>query len=336
MNPSYESRKRLALRSLTESATWWLAVAVLTCLPRNSYASESAESRTGQASSSSGGSVPTLEELKSTTYKGFKGVKGPVTLVNGKWEGEPFEKGTASRPEVTLIGDFRLTGDLDKDGANEAVVLLNLTTGGTGQLLYLAVVDRQTETLKNVATTFVGDRVQIRGGRIEDGRIFLDVVQAGPKDAACCPGEVTTHGSTLKPNGKLNPSMVTDKPGRLTLATIGGAEWVLRAWAIDEPAPEEPEVTLMFKDGRFVGNGGCNRYFAAAKEGDMPGEVIVGPAGATRMACPEPAMAVEARFLEQLGRVKKFGFFVTRLALSYEKDGIWQTMLFERRLQEQR
>ena len=336
MNPSYESRERPALRSLTESATWWLAVAVLVCLPRHGYAVESMENRTDQQASSHGGSVPTLEELKNTTYKGFKEVKGPVTLVNGKWEGEPYEKGVASRPEVTLVGDFRLTGDLDGDGTDEAVVLLNLTTGGTGQLLYLAVVDHHHGTLQNIATKLVGDRVQIRGGRIEDGRIFLDVVQAGPKDAACCPGEVTTQGWTLGSRGKLIPFRATDKPGRLTLATLGGAEWVLRAWDIDEPAPEAPEVTLMFTDGRFVGSGGCNRYFAQAKEGDLPGELVVGPAGSTRMACPEPVMAVETRFLAQLGHVKKFSFLVTRLALSYEKDGIWKTMLFERRAQEKR
>jgi hypothetical protein len=42
-------------------------------------------------------------------------------------------------------------------------------------------------------------------------------------------------------------------------------------------------------------------------------------------------MAVETRFLNQLVRVKRFGFVVTRLALSWEKDGVWKTMLFDKR-----
>ena len=39
----------------------------------------------------------------------------------------------------------------------------------------------------------------------------------------------------------------------------------------------------------------------------------------------------ERRFLDQLARVKKFSFLVTQLALSWEKDGVWKTMLFDKR-----
>lgn len=117
----------------------------------------------------------------------------------------------------------------------------------------------------------------------------------------------------------------------VTLATIAGTEWVLREWRKDESAPAKPEVTLLFTEGRFTGHSGCNRYFASVKEEHGAGQVSVGPVGGTRMACPEPVMAVEARFLEQLGRVKQVGFLGTRLALSYEQDENWNTMLFEKR-----
>jgi heat shock protein HslJ len=63
----------------------------------------------------------------------------------------------------------------------------------------------------------------------------------------------------------------------------------------------------------------------------VPGDVEVGPAATTRKSCPDNEMAVETRFLDQLVRVKKFGFLVTQLALSWEKDGVWKTMLFDRR-----
>jgi heat shock protein HslJ len=101
---------------------------------------------------------------------------------------------------------------------------------------------------------------------------------------------------------------------------------------LDEPAPTEPQVTLAYQDGRLAGTSGCNRYTAAAKPGASPGDLTVGPAAGTRMACPEPQSAVEARFLKQLGGAKKFGFHLGRLALSYEKDGgAYGTMLFEGR-----
>jgi heat shock protein HslJ len=222
-------------------------------------------------------------------------------------------------------------GDLTGDGAEDAVVLLNYAPGGTGQSLYLAVMTRRKNKIENIATTLIGDRVQIRDVRIEPKRIFVDVVRAGPKDAMCCPGEVTTRAWTLDPTGRLNPLMVTAKPGRLTLETIGNAEWILRSWDPKQPAPPHPTITLFFKEGRFTGSSGCNNYFAPAKEGKIPGDVEVGPAGTTRKSCPDKEMSVERRYLDQLVRVKKFGFMVTQLALSWEKEGVWKTMLFDKR-----
>ena len=274
---------------------------------------------------------PTLKELKNASYSGIEGLKGPVKLVDGRWRGRPYKKGSASRPVVNLVGDLRITGDLDGDGTDDAVVLLNYAPGGTGQLLYLAVMARKKGKIENVATTLIGDRVQIRDVHIEQNRIFVDVVQAGPKDAMCCPGEVTTRGWIVEPGGKLNPFVATAKPERLTLETIGNTEWVLRSWDLKEPAPRQPIVTLIFKDGRFAGSSGCNNYFAPAKEGNIPGDIEIGPAGTTRKSCPDKEMAVERRFLDQLARVKKFGFLATQLALSWEKEGVWKTMLFDKR-----
>ena len=273
--------------------------------------------------------APTLKELKNASYSGMEGLKGPVKLVDGRWKGRPYGKGSASRPVVSLVGDLRVIGDLDGDGADDAVVLLNYAPGGTGQLLYLAVVARKKGKIENVATTLIGDRVQIRDVRIEQNRILMGVVRAGPKDAMCCPGEVITLGWNLEPDGKLNPFIVTAKSERLTLETIGNTEWVLRSWNFKEPAPKQPTITLIFKDGRFTGSSGCNNYFAPAKEnGSLPGDVEIGPAGTTRKSCPEKEMAVERRFLDQLVHVRKFGFLVTQLALSWEKEGVWKTMLF--------
>ena len=275
--------------------------------------------------------APTLKEIKNASYSGIEGLKGSVKLVDGRWKGRPYKKGSASRPVVSLIGDFRITGDLDGDGTDDAVVLLNYAPGGTGQLLHLALMARKKGKIQNLATALIGDRVQIRDVRIEQKRIFVDVIQAGPKDAMCCPGEVTTREWTLEPGGKLNRYTVTAKPARLTLETIGNTEWILRSWDSKQPAPTRPAVTLIFKDGRFTGSSGCNNYFAPVKEGKIPGDVEVGAAGTTRKSCPASEMSVERRFLEQLVRVRKFGFLVTQLALCWEKDGVWKTMLFDKR-----
>jgi heat shock protein HslJ len=274
---------------------------------------------------------PTLEELKNATFAGLEDIASPVTLEDGRWEGEPYEPGAASRPSVSLASGFVLTGDLDADGALEAVVVLVQSSGGSGTFDYVAVVKRTPEGLRNVATTALGDRVGIRSARVEGGKLLVSVVRAGEKDAMCCPGELADLGWTLAA-GKLSLAATAPVTGRLSLDTLAGTEWVLRAWDLAEPAPAEPEVTLAYQNDRIAGTSGCNRYTAAATAGDSAGELAIGPAAGTRMACPEPASAVETRFLKQIRGARKFGFRLGRLAVGYEKDGgAYGTMLFEGR-----
>ena len=281
------------------------------------------------AVSSGNEASPTLDELKNATYSGFDAQPGPITLTDGVWTGEPFDEGGVAKPEVRFVGDFKVTGDLNGDGYDEVIVLLAENSGGSGTYFYVAVIGNKGGQLENIATQFVGDRVQLRGGRVEDGKVLLDVLRAGPSDAGCCPGELATVGWELSPESELREVVNQPESSRFSLETLGDAEWVLAAWAFDEPAPAEPRVTLSFKDGSFVGKSGCNSYFASVEQGEMPGDISVGPAGATRMACPEPEMDVESRYLQQLGSVSRVGFVATQLALSYEKDGVLGVMLFD-------
>jgi heat shock protein HslJ len=276
-------------------------------------------------------SPPVLSELKNATYRGLEADVEVVTLTDGVWEGEPFVEGAASRPRVVFVRDFHLMGDLDGDGLEEAVVLLSESSGGSGEFLHVAVVDRVEGKLENIATTPLGDRVQIRRGWTDGERIFLDVVQAGPEDAACCPGEMLTRGWALLPDGRLEVLPPAAEPARLSLGALGGVEWVLREWAWNEPAPQEPEITLVYAEGRFSGSGGCNSYFGSVEDTDTPGEMNIGPVGSTQRACPEPVMEAEMRFHQQLGAVRQYGFMAGQLALSYEMEGIWGVMLFDSR-----
>jgi len=275
-------------------------------------------------------SAPTLKDLQNATYKGVEEASGPFTLADGRWEGKPYEPGAAARPSVTLVRNVRLVGDIDGEGREEAVVLLGGSTGGTGDMSYLAVVRRAASGVENVATAPVGDRVQLRDARIDGRRIVLDVVQAGEKDAMCCPGDLVTRTWELQ-GGALKEGAPTTT-GRLSLDTLAGVEWVLRSWAWDEAAPATPEVTLKLDGTRLVGSAGCNTYFAPVKAGDQPGDLVVGPAGATRKMCPDPEMGVETRFLRQLSGVRQMRFVAGQLALPYQiSDQSFGVMLFERR-----
>ena len=272
---------------------------------------------------------PVLTELKNATYFGIK-EQDPVTLKDGAWEGTPATEGGASRPMVHFLWDFHRLGDLNHDGQEEAAVLLAAGSGGSGQNIYLAVLGIVEGQLKNLDTVLIGDRVQVRKAGILENRLFMDIVRPGPNDAMSNPGELAVMAWTLQ-NDKLVAMDATSDPLRLSLDMIAGDEWVLAWWGLGEEAPAEPEVTLVYEEGRLAGTSGCNNWFTEPKAGEAPGQITVGPTGGTMKMCPEEVMAVERRFLGNLEGVNRFGYMAAMLALTYEVDGEHGVMLFERR-----
>jgi len=269
---------------------------------------------------------PTAAEAAAATYRGIEEAGGEVTLADGRWEGNPFREGGSVRPAVGLIRELLLQGDLDGDGEDESVVFLWSGSGGSGTRAHVAVLDRAAGEVINVATRLLGDRVQVRHAAIDGDLLRLDIVNAGPGDAACCPGELTSLAWGLGDGGLQDrePPMIT---GRLELPLLAGSGWRLGRFEWSEEAPASPPVTLAYEDGRLSGNAGCNDYSAAASEsGEVPGTVEVSPPVATRKMCPPAEMQVEDRFLRQLGTVERFGFMNGQLMLSYD-GGV---MLFDR------
>lgn len=258
--------------------------------------------------------APTPEQVANATYTGV--VDGAVTLRDGSWSGPPIAPGAPMHPEVTLARDFMLTGQIGGDAGEDAAVLLAYTTGGSGEELYVAVVDRNG---LNVGTAHLGHNVKMREGRIAGGQIVLDVLQPGPNDAMCCPGELATRTFGLTPAGLKETS--TKVTGRLAMASINGSEWVLSRFGLRDAAPPKPAVTLRVKDSAFSGSAGCNQYGATVTESGQPGDIAVGPIRATRMACPAEAMAVESRYLATLEKVTKFGFVSGELVLTTSDGG---------------
>ena len=274
-------------------------------------------------SDSDPGRSPVLEELAQTTYGGV--FDRPITLVDGRWEGEPYVEGGVSRPSVGLVDHFILIGDLDGDGVDDAAALLWESSGGSGTRLYLAAMGRHDQEFVNLGTILVGDRVQIRSGAIDDGKISLAIVRAGPEDAACCPTETAVATWALSENGLT--SVGDEITGRLSLADLDGSEWALVELGRDQPLPEEIEISLAFQDDRVSGKSGCNSYFAGITA-ENPGELDFNGMGATRMACPEPAMEFERRYLTALSSASKFSLLAGRLVLTCDTDEGLQELVF--------
>lgn len=103
--------------------------------------------------------------------------------------------------------------------------------------------------------------------------------------------------------------------------SLAGSEWrpvrLGEAGAVDESGPTE--IFVRFEgDGRLAGHGGCNRFFGGYT---ITGTAIeIGPLGATRMMCPEPAMAGEAALFEILQTARRFERRRTELSL-FDAEG---------------
>jgi heat shock protein HslJ len=274
-------------------------------------------------------STPTLAELENLSYEGIDEAGTLVTLTDGEWQGQPYVDGGASRPSVGLVRDFRLTGDLSGNGADETVVLLWSNSGGSGTFDYIAVVGRnESGAPLNLATAALGDRVKIRSATVNaGGMIIIDTVQTGPDDAACCPGQKFKRTFALE-QGMLEEVSSKDQ-GRQSLADLAGIEWVLKQFDHQEALPDNVEVTLSFDADQISGKSACNRYSGSVTVNKTPGKLTVNmPMISTMMACPSPADEIEQRYLNALQAVTQYSFLAGNLVLTWRKDDQFGTMIF--------
>lgn len=272
---------------------------------------------------------PTVDDLRNATYQGFDGVKFSITLQDGGWQGEPYTEGGATIPQAQMVEDLLVSGDLNSDGIQETVVLINYAPGGTAEFLYLAVVQKRDGFLENIATALVGDRPRVRSLALHEGRIVLGLVQAGANDPACCPGDVVTRHWVLKQR-RLNEQDSSQLMRRLSPELLQGQVWRLTRWRHDEPVSSAVNISLSYEDGRLVGFAGCNNYFANTVGGEVPGDITVADVGSTRRACADPSLsAAEQRFLDLLTRANHFSWAAGKLTFSYGQDTHWGVMFFE-------
>ncbi len=161
------------------------------------------------------------ESLANMEYKSEYTAGGTAPLEDGTYS-EEAAPGSASKIEVSLT-DQVAVGELN--GQPAAAVVLVTNPGGSGTFYDLAVVMEQDGTPVNVATTSLGDRVQINSIAIEDNQVVVDMVQSGPTDPMCCPTEhvINTYaleGDELVETSSTLVPMVGD-PGEASLPADG-------------------------------------------------------------------------------------------------------------------
>jgi heat shock protein HslJ len=269
--------------------------------------------------------TPTLEQLKSATVSGV--FEQAVTLSDGFYEGEPFEPGAASRPRLVLWEPSVHFGDMDGDSGSDAVAMLSSSSGGSGEFVYLAVFGVRDGALVNLGTAPVGDRTKLQSMWLERGKVIMDVIEAGPNDAACCPTQVARKTYAME-GGSLK-QLSSEVRGVLAISMLAANEWTLVE--IDgQPVPAGIEPPLIhFETGKLRGFAGCNRFNATVTE-SKPGVIDIGPGAVTKMACPPPQMELEDNFLKQLDAVTGYTYLAGQLALTWQDGERTGLLLFRK------
>ncbi len=145
--------------------------------------------------------------LASATYKVSVVPSGSVTLANGQYS-EPAAPGSASSISVTLTDNIAL-GQVD--GQPAAAAVLVSSGGGTGNFYQLALVTFADGQPQNIASAFLGDRVQVNSVSFTgDNVISVDMVIQGPDDPMCCPTMPVVNTYELQ-NGELVQTSSTPK-----------------------------------------------------------------------------------------------------------------------------
>lgn len=108
---------------------------------------------------------------------------GLVQLTGGVFE--QLYPGSATGVRVELLNS--ILGDLNGDGSEDAAAVLAVNTGGSGTFIYLVAIDNYGGQPRQVASTPLGDRVQVKSIDIQDGIIRLGMVVHSDTDPLCCP-----------------------------------------------------------------------------------------------------------------------------------------------------
>jgi heat shock protein HslJ len=230
---------------------------------------------------------------------------------------------------VRLIDHLIATGDLNGDGAEDAVAfLVDYTTGSADFVFLTAVLSTWTEPTP-VEALMIGDRIPVKSLAIEGAQVIAELIAPGPSDVACCPTHNARKVFNLE-DGRLVESNIAEL-GKASLEDLNSTSWRLVDLNLDqEPALPGTEVSLRFDDGQISGSAGCNKYSSVVTgEADLPQTFAVGPIAATRMLCSDPISIQETTYLSRLAEVVAWRYAFGYLSLTYKlEDNVLGQLFF--------
>ena len=129
-----------------------------------------------------------LDILRNATYHSPDW--GEFQLSNGIYYRTPPTSQESPETYTTRLLDTILYGDINLDGFQDAVVFLSTQNGGSGHFVEMAAVLNLNGNPSNISTLYLGDRVIIESGTIQNGLITLNLRVQGPNDPLCCASQI--------------------------------------------------------------------------------------------------------------------------------------------------
>ncbi len=227
---------------------------------------------------------------------------GVIELKDGKYEKKYGEGATQVNTAGYLTSAF---GDLNKDGVNDAAVVLWWSGGGSGTFVHLAAMLNEKGTPRQAAVIFLGDRANVESLAIKDGKIAV-----GLRERLAT---TTVEKQFTLQGNKLVEAVATTE--------LTGTAWVWQGLLLNDgttKTPSDPTLyTLAFgADGRASIKADCNMANSAYK---VDGKKLnFGLMATTLAACPPGSLYDE--YLKRLGEVESYMLQDGKLILLLKMD----------------
>jgi heat shock protein HslJ len=259
----------------------------------------------------------TTEVLGNMEYQSEWTQSGTAPLTNGEYR-EQAAPGSATETIVRLT-DHVAYGLLN--GQDAAAVVLVTDPGGSGTFYDLAIVVEQDGQPTNLATTSLGDRVQISSLAITGNEIVVEMVTHGPDDPMCCPTQKVVQTYALEGDQLMQTSNRAAGSD-----TDAGLEIVGVVWKWEEFLEANDNTIIVNEPERytleFLPDGGinvladCNMVQGTYSVSGSQLTIELGPS--TMAACPPGSLADDySRLLQDVNSYLMDG---DKLALAIKYD----------------
>jgi heat shock protein HslJ len=213
-------------------------------------------------------------------------------------------------------------------------VLFAEVSGEPENRIWLSAVTARSGQPESYPAVLVAESEHLYFMDVHDRWIRIQLLEHGPDDAECCPAQLWTKEWAIV-EGKLQQVSST-MTGELSIEMLPGYTWLLTRLDGSTPAPEEPEINILFKTDKvknqnmMKGKGGCTPYFGELAEAS-PGVIEFGSIGMINRSCRPELMQLESSYLARLRAVKHYGFRRGNLALIWETDEGYDQLSYVRR-----